>query len=407
MPRVAVIHAVARAGGMSRRVRTWHDLLEAQGIETVDLPVLNDGGGVRPGFDHLVDVARGLAAPETLAWSGSPVLRVVEQTAPDAVVVASLRAFDRRIVGLAPRVVLDLIDLMSSSYRQRSALEARVALRWAWLALARALGRVEGRLSASAATCELVAAGWPEAQEIGARWLPNLVQTPEAGRDRAQPEDGDEDGAAGLDLRDVLFVGSLDYLPNVAALRVLAEQIWPAVLQRRPGTTLRVAGRRPTGEVRRLARHLGAELVVDFDDPVALHRATRIAVAPLPQATGSQYKVLDAAGLGVPQVISPSARAGFDPDFPIGATALGEPFAQAVVELVEDRARRHARLPSEHASWCASATGRCTGRHSPPSSCSDPAPSDALTGPRRPPLGRSRAGGRRGAPGSSAGPGRC
>jgi glycosyltransferase involved in cell wall biosynthesis len=323
---------------MSRRVRAWHDLLGAQGIETVDLPVFDEGSRLRPGFDHLVDVARGLAAPETLAWAGLPVLRALERAAPDAVVVASLRAFDRRIVGLAPRVVLDLIDLMSSSYRQRSALESRAPARWAWLALAQALGRVEGRLSESAANCEVVAAGWPEAEAAGARWLPNLVQAPRAGRSRTVrgPEEGGVGG--GPDLRDVLFVGTLDYLPNVAALRVLAEQVWPAVLKRRPGTTLRVAGRRPTTEVRRLARHLGAELVVEFADPVALYRATRVAVAPLPEATGSQYKVLDAAGLGVPLVISPSARAGFDPEFPIGATALGEPFAQAVVGLIEDPA---------------------------------------------------------------------
>ncbi len=57
---------------------------------------------------------------------------------------------------------------------------------------------------------------------------------------------------------------------------------------------MRVAGRRPTPEVRRLVADMGAELVPDFDDFPTLAGQAAVAVSPLPVATGVQIKVLDA-----------------------------------------------------------------------------------------------------------------
>src|SRR5262249_31954938 len=58
----------------------------------------------------------------------------------------------------------------------------------------------------------------------------------------------------------VLFVGNLAYRPNVDAVRLLTQQIWPHVRAAVPDARLVLAGADPHPTVRRMAREAGAEL---------------------------------------------------------------------------------------------------------------------------------------------------
>jgi sugar transferase (PEP-CTERM/EpsH1 system associated) len=106
-----------------------------------------------------------------------------------------------------------------------------------------------------------------------------------------------------------VFVGALDYRPNVDAVRWFAQEIWPTVNRRIPGSKLWLVGRRPVPAVCELAGQPGIEVI----GPVAdvrpwLSRASAV-IAPLRIARGLQNKVLEAMAMGKAVIASPPALA--------------------------------------------------------------------------------------------------
>jgi hypothetical protein len=351
MQRVALIHAVMRSGGATTRLAWWKDVLALSGVEVVAVPLVPEGRRLPRGLGRAGAALTGSVALESLAWSGPALRRRLDAMSPDGVVVVSLRAFDPASLPDGVPVVLDYVDRLSVSYRQRALIEHRLLHRSGWRVLAGAMARAES--TARTAAMPAVAAGHRDAYDLGAIWFPITMPVRRVDDELPAP-------VAGESRWDVLFTGTLDYGPNIAAIRALATSIWPEVVRLRPGSSLCVAGRRPTGEVGDLVRAMGAELVPDFDDLGRLTARSAVSIAPLPFATGVQNKVLDAAVAGLPQVISPAAAAGFAPGFPARIAEVGPPFAHHLVALLDDpaaavelghQARDEVRRRYTHQQW--------------------------------------------------------
>ncbi len=369
MQRVALVHAVVRRGGATTRLEWWKDVLALSGAEVIAVPLIPEDRRLLPrGLGRAGAALAGAVALESLAWSGPALRRHLEAMSPDGVVVVSLRAFDPAALPGGVPVVLDYVDRLSVSYRQRALIEHRRLHRVGWQVLAGAMARAESAAGSTAVPS--VAAGHREAEALGAAWFPITLPTRRVDEEPTRPVERERRW-------DTLFTGTLDYGPNIAAIRALASSIWPEVVRLRPGTTLCVAGRRPTAEVRDRVRAMGAELVPDFDDFGRLAARAAVSIAPLPFATGMQIKVLEAAGAGRPQVISPAAAAGFAPGFPARIAEVGIPFARQLVALLDDPAgarelgrqgRDEVRRRYTHGHWAA----RVGNLFGPPGSGSDP-----------------------------------
>jgi sugar transferase (PEP-CTERM/EpsH1 system associated) len=106
-----------------------------------------------------------------------------------------------------------------------------------------------------------------------------------------------------------VFVGALDYRPNVDAVRWFAETVWPTVQRRVAAAKLWLVGRRPTAAVRELARHAGVEVVGQVADVRPWLARAAVVVAPLRIARGLQNKVLEALAMGKAVIASPPALA--------------------------------------------------------------------------------------------------
>lgn len=170
-----------------------------------------------------------------------------------------------------------------------------------------------------------------------------------------RPPDG---RAPPRDATRLLFMGSMDYGPNVDGLKWFVREVLPLVRAARPATTLEVVGRSPTDEVRALASpQVHVRGAVDDVRP-HLHAAALL-VVPLRVGGGTRIKIVEALGSETP-VVSTSIGAE-DLAFRAGehlwiADGAGD-FAHSVLEALEDptaAARRAARgrdLALERYTW--------------------------------------------------------
>lgn len=324
--RVAIIALGRGVPGEQRRIESWAAIFQAAGatVEVVDL-MHEHRASPRSIVAQAPGVIRG-AVPETLAWSSASLTRRLRALKPDVIVAVTTRAFTPGLVAAAPRVVLDYVDALSVSYRDRSRLAPTRLARLRYRLLAPGQRRAERRRDERVTR---TAAGFADAEALGAEWVPNVVDLQPAPMSVAPAHD-------------VLFLGSLYYEPNVDALEQLAAA-WPEVLRARPGTRALIAGRRPTERVREMAHAHGWTVLPDFEQLAAVGADTRIAVAPLTRASGIQNKVIEAAALGIPQVVTPAAIAGLRPGFPavvVPVPTTPPALAASLVALLDDAPRQ-------------------------------------------------------------------
>lgn len=324
--RVAVVRlGRSTAMGETRRTQTWRSLFSSVGAEVHEVTLLPAGG--RPGlhFGHrdIWSLLRGEIVTEVLAWSSSQASAALERIDPTVTIFITSRTFRPELAKAGPSQLLDFVDELSTSYRDRGTIASRGSLvRIGFRSLALGHRRFE-RLGGNG--IRRVAAGFADAQRLDAEWVPVLSPV-------LDPTRPTSDRRA-----DLLFLGSLEYPPNIDAIRQL-DRLWP---QMRPTISLVLAGRTPTAEVDEMARRRGWTIMSDFADLETLRGIASVAIAPLRFTAGIQMKVLDAAALGMAQVATPAAIRGLAPGFPLRVAELGPAFVGTVNELLMDSGARH------------------------------------------------------------------
>jgi sugar transferase (PEP-CTERM/EpsH1 system associated) len=108
----------------------------------------------------------------------------------------------------------------------------------------------------------------------------------------------------------LVFVGVMNYYPNVDGCLWFCKEILPALAKRHPDLRLSIVGAHPAPEILRLAELPGVEVTGFVDDPRAWLRRAAVSIAPLRIARGIQNKVLEAMAMGLPLVGTTSATQG-------------------------------------------------------------------------------------------------
>ncbi len=110
----------------------------------------------------------------------------------------------------------------------------------------------------------------------------------------------------------VVFVGAMDYWPNIQAAIWFAQEALPLLRRRRPGVAFWIVGANPTTAVRRLAREDGITVTGRVADVRPYLRHAAAVVAPVQIVRGVLNKVLEAMAMAKPVVATPEACAGID-----------------------------------------------------------------------------------------------
>jgi sugar transferase (PEP-CTERM/EpsH1 system associated) len=135
----------------------------------------------------------------------------------------------------------------------------------------------------------------------------------------------------------IVFVGAMDYRPNVDAVTWFAERVLPGVRRSVSGARFFVVGTRPVEAVRRLAEDPAIRVTGAVEDirPYLAH--ARLAVAPLRIARGVQNKVLEAMAMARTIVVSAQGLDGIHAE-PHREVLLAEgehAFARQVLKVLE------------------------------------------------------------------------
>jgi glycosyltransferase involved in cell wall biosynthesis len=184
--------------------------------------------------------------------------------------------------------------------------------------------RFERRMLA-AAPCT-IAVSQSDARLIREQFGAAQVEVVDNGVDTAyfQPNGDDRDPMR------LLFLGSLDWRPNLDAVLLLLDRVFPRVLAQEPSARLAIVGRKPPKWLAERVRTCrGVELHADVPDVRPFLTRCGLMVVPLRIASGSRLKILEALAAECPVISTRVGAEGL-------CVAPGEHFVQ--VETADEMA---------------------------------------------------------------------
>ena len=148
--------------------------------------------------------------------------------------------------------------------------------------------------------------------------------------------------AEGPDANDLVFVGKMDFRPNVDAVLWFATEVLPLIHRQAPETRFWVVGQNPHTRLAPLADDPGIRLTGWVEDQRPYIAAAGVYVIPLRIGGGTRLKVLEAMAMSKAIVSTAMGCEGFDLVADQELVIADDPpaFAAAVLALLRDPARR-------------------------------------------------------------------
>jgi len=144
--------------------------------------------------------------------------------------------------------------------------------------------------------------------------------------------------------RRIVFVGKMDYHPNVDAVIAFAHKTWPMIRDQLKLLTFTIVGANPTAAVQALAAIPGIEVTGTVADVRPYYRDALAAVVPLRTGGGTRLKILEAMAAEVPVISTPLGAEGLlvNPGVDILIADLNDHagWVRHLVELAHSEERR-------------------------------------------------------------------
>ena len=141
---------------------------------------------------------------------------------------------------------------------------------------------------------------------------------------------------------DLVFVGSMDWLPNVDGVQYFVREVLPSIRHRRPECTLAIVGRTPPPTVIQLAEDPRIHVTGTVADIRPYLWSSAVAIVPLRIGGGTRLKIYEAMAAKIPVVSTSIGAEGLtvNPANDIRIADRPEDFAARCIELLENREER-------------------------------------------------------------------
>jgi len=236
------------------------------------------------------------AKPSSAAYFWSPRLQARIRAA------AAQKRFDVLMVHCA-FVAPYVGDIDSRKYFDYAEQRA-MPLSWGFRLDGGKLRRFEKQLAARFDQCTVTTAGeLDEFRKFGVRTpcrvIPNGVDFDYFRFRQALPDSGST----------IVFLGRMDYYPNIDAVSFFVRDCLPLVQRDVPGARLLIVGSSPSKRVQELGETPGVTVTGHVPDVRPFLDQASVTIAPLRIARGTQNKILECMSAGVPVVsTSPAAK---------------------------------------------------------------------------------------------------
>jgi len=136
----------------------------------------------------------------------------------------------------------------------------------------------------------------------------------------------------------LLFVGAMNYWPNVKAVTWFAETCFPRILKTDPQARFYIVGLSPDDSVRRLGEQPGIVVTGGVEDVRPYFKHARAVCLPMTIARGIQNKMLEAMAMRKRILASPAAAAGIrmSSDFTPMIAETEEDFIDAAIKVLSE-----------------------------------------------------------------------
>jgi len=159
---------------------------------------------------------------------------------------------------------------------------------------------------------------------------------------------------------DLVFVGSMDWLPNVDGVIWFVREVLPLIRKRRPETTLAVVGRLPLPKIVQLGQEDSRiEITGTVPDIRPYLWGSAVSIVPLRIGGGTRLKIYEAMAAKIPVVSTTVGAEGLTahPPDDIRIADTAEAFAEQCMELLGDSGTRGRiadtawQMVRDHFSW--------------------------------------------------------
>jgi glycosyltransferase involved in cell wall biosynthesis len=156
---------------------------------------------------------------------------------------------------------------------------------------------------------------------------------------------------------DLVFLGSMDWRPNIDAIRWFVADILPLIRRLRPACSVAVVGRNPTTEILRLAEaDARIHVTGTLDDVRPYLWDSAVSIVPLRVGGGTRLKIYEAMAAKVPVVSTTIGAEGLDvcDGENIALADSPEAFAQRCLALLgcTEARRKQSQTACEMVSAC-------------------------------------------------------
>ncbi len=149
----------------------------------------------------------------------------------------------------------------------------------------------------------------------------------------------EENSPPALDPPTLIFVGKMDYRPNIDAALWFGQEVFPRIQAGWPGVRFQIVGMNPSSRLDALRSNPGIQITGAVADVRPYIRRAAVYVAPLRVGGGTRFKVLEALLSGTPLVSTRLGVEGIDVEDGRHLLLADTPqeFAQAVSRLLESQ----------------------------------------------------------------------